>query len=460
MVDFLQGMLLVPSFVTEKQKGEKSMNDRFAIQAVTAREILDSRGHPTVEVDCELKDGTRSRAAVPSGASTGSREAVELRDGDGSRFGGKGVLQAVANVNQTIAPHIRGMDARRQAQIDQAMIDLDGTPNKAGLGANAILGVSLAVARAAARASGLRLFQYLGGPGATRLPVPHMNILNGGVHAHWQGADFQEYMIAPYGASSFRQALEWGSEVYHALQALLEQQGLSVGVGDEGGFAPHVPSNEEPFKLITAAISAAGLEPGRDVGIACDPASSEFYEDGRYHLRSENRKLDSEEMATYYRELADRYPLVLLEDGMAQDDWEGWKKLMQVLGSRLELVGDDLFCTNVTLIERGIREGVANAVLIKLNQIGSLTETIAATRMARDHGWGAFVSHRSGETVDSFIADMTVALDTGHLKTGAPARGERVEKYNQLLRIEEELGSAARYAGVGAYVVRPHPEGS
>lgn len=435
------------------------MNDRFAIQTVTAREILDSRGNPTVEVDCELMDGTRARAAVPSGASTGSREAVELRDGDSSRFRGKGVLQAVANVNQSIAPHIRGLDARRQARVDQAMIDLDGTPNKARLGANAILGVSLAVARAAARAGGLRLFQYLGGPGATRLPVPHMNILNGGVHAHWQGADFQEYMIAPYGASSFRQALEWGSEVYHALQAILENQGLSVGVGDEGGFAPHVPSNEEPFKLITAAISAAGLEPGRDVGIACDPASSEFYEDGRYHLRSEGRKLEPEAMAAYYRELADRYPLVLLEDGMAQDDWEGWKTLMRTLGSRLELVGDDLFCTNVTLIERGIRESVANAVLIKLNQIGTLTETIAATRMARDHGWGAFVSHRSGETVDSFIADMTVALDTGHLKTGAPARGERVEKYNQLLRIEEELGAAARYAGVGAYVVRPQGGG-
>ncbi len=431
------------------------MKNRFAIQSVTAREILDSRGNPTVEVDCELMDGIRARAAVPAGASTGSREAVELRDGDSNRFRGKGVLQAVANVKETIAPYIRGMDVRRQAQIDQTMITLDGTPDKARLGANAILGVSLAVARAAALASGLRLFQYLGDPGATRLPVPHMNILNGGVHAHWQGADFQEYMIAPYGASSFRQALEWGSEVYHALQALLEKQGLSVGVGDEGGFAPHVSSNEKPFELITAAISAAGLQPGKDVGIACDPAASEFYDDGRYNLRSEGRKLTAEEMAAYYRKLADSYPLVLLEDGMAQDDWEGWKILMGQLGSRLELVGDDLFCTNVKLIARGIKEGVANAVLIKPNQIGTLTETIAATRMARDHGWGAFVSHRSGETVDSFIADMTVALDTGHLKTGAPARGERVEKYNQLLRIEEELGPAARYAGTGAYVVPP-----
>ncbi|VAW38760.1 Enolase [hydrothermal vent metagenome] len=431
------------------------MKNKFAIQSVTAREILDSRGNPTVEVDCELMDGIRARAAVPAGASTGSREAVELRDSDNSRFHGKGVLQAVANVKETIAPHLRGMDVRRQAQIDQTMIALDGTPNKARLGANAILGVSLAVARAAARASGLRLFQYLGGPGATRLPVPHMNIINGGVHAHWQGADFQEYMIAPYGAASFRQALEWGSEVYHALQTILEKQGLSVGVGDEGGFAPQVRSNEEPLKLITAAISAAGLQPGKDVGIACDPAASEFYEDGRYHLRSEGRKLAAEAMAAYYRQLADSYPLVLLEDGMAQNDWDGWKILMSHLGSRVELVGDDLFCTNVELIARGIKEGVANAVLIKLNQIGTLTETIAATRMARDHGWGAFVSHRSGETVDSFIADMTVALDTGHLKTGAPARGERVEKYNQLLRIEEELGPAARYAGTGAYVVSP-----
>ncbi|MCF6291604.1 MAG: phosphopyruvate hydratase [Desulfobacterales bacterium] len=431
------------------------MKNRFAIQSITAREILDSRGNPTVEVDCELGDGTRARAAVPSGASTGSREAVELRDGDLKRFRGKGVLQAVANVNEKIAPQIRGMDVRGQARIDQVMITLDGTPNKARLGANAMLGVSLAVARSAARASGLRLFQYLGGPGATRLPVPHMNILNGGVHAHWQGADFQEYMIAPYGASSFRQALEWGSEVYHALQAILEKKGLSVGVGDEGGFAPHVRSNEEPFELITTAITAAGLKPGRDVGIACDPAASEFHEDGRYHLRSEETRLDSEAMAAYYQKLADTYPLVLLEDGMAQDDWDGWKILMRRLGRRMELVGDDLFCTNVNLIARGIKEGAANAVLIKLNQIGTLTETIAATRMARDHGWGAFVSHRSGETVDSFIADMTVALDTGHLKTGAPARGERVEKYNQLLRIEEELGPAAHYAGTGAYVVPP-----
>ncbi len=431
------------------------MNEHFRIAHLQARQILDSRGNPTVEVECQLSGGTHSRAAVPSGASTGSREAVELRDGDAQHFGGKGVLKAVANVNDNIAPALLGQDARQQAVIDQAMITLDGTPNKARLGANAMLGVSLAVARAAASACDLPLYQYLGGPGATRLPVPHMNILNGGVHAHWQGADFQEFMIAPFGADSFRQALEWGSEIYHALQALLEKRGLSVGVGDEGGFAPPVRSNEEPFELIVEAIGQAGLRPGEDVGIACDPASSEFFNDGRYHLRTEDRRLDSTEMAAYYQHLADQYPLVLLEDGMAQDDWAGWQVLNQTLGDKIELVGDDIFCTNPAIIARGIEQNTANAVLIKLNQIGTLTETIAATRLARDHGWGAFVSHRSGETVDSFIADLTVALDTGHLKTGAPARGERVEKYNQLLRIEEHLGDAAHYAGVGAYVRNP-----
>jgi len=431
------------------------MNSRFTIGSVSAHEILDSRGNPTVEVECKLEDGSCSRAGVPSGASTGTREAVELRDGDAKRYGGKGVLKAVANVNEAIAPVLLGMDVRQQAVIDQTMIELDGTPNRAHLGANATLGVSLAVARAGSVASGLPLYQYLGGPGAVRLPVPHMNILNGGVHAHWQGPDFQEFMIAPYGAENFSQALEWGSEVYHALQSLLKQKGLSVGVGDEGGFAPHVSSNEEPFELIVQAIHTAGLRPGQDVGIACDPASSEFYEDGQYHLRSEDRKLDAAAMSDYYARLVDRYPLVLLEDGMAQDDWAGWQQLNQSLGDRIELVGDDIFCTNPEIIARGIKENVANAVLIKLNQIGTLTEAIAATRLARNHGWGAFVSHRSGETVDSFIADMTVALDTGHLKTGAPARGERVEKYNQLLRIERQLGVAATYAGTRAYVRKP-----
>ncbi|HHB13185.1 MAG TPA: phosphopyruvate hydratase [Chromatiales bacterium] len=427
----------------------------FGIRSLRAREILDSRGNPTVEVECTLESGAHARAAVPSGASTGSREAVELRDGDPGHFGGKGVRRAVEHVNGEIAELLRGIDARQQARIDRAMIELDGTPNKARLGANALLGVSLAVARAAAHASGLRLYQYLGGPGAVRLPVPHMNILNGGVHAHWQGPDFQEFMIAPYGAEHFAQALEWGAEIYHALLALLEAKGLSVGVGDEGGFAPQVASNEAPFELITAAIEQAGLKPGRDVGIACDPASSEFYEEGRYHLRTEGRHLDSGEMIDYYARLVDAFPIVLLEDGLAQDDHAGWQALNAQLGGRIELVGDDLFCTNPRLIAQGIEQGWANAALIKLNQIGTLTETIEATQLARSRGWGAFVSHRSGETVDSFIADLTVALDTGHLKSGAPARGERVEKYNQLLRIEEHLGAAARYAGPGAYVHPP-----
>ncbi len=431
------------------------MHSDFSIRTLHAREILDSRGNPTVEVDCTLACGLQARAAVPSGASTGSREAVELRDQSEPRFAGKGVRQAVGHVNGEIATALCGADAREQARIDQTMIELDGTPNKARLGANALLGVSLAVARAAAGASDLPLYHYLGGPGATRLPVPHMNILNGGVHAHWQGPDFQEFMIAPYGAASFAEALEWGAEVYHALLGLLESKGLSVGVGDEGGFAPHVASNEAPLELIVGAIEQAGLKPGRDVGIACDPASSEFYVEGRYQLRTEDRKLDSSEMVAYYARLADAYPLVLLEDGLAQDDHAGWRLLNQRLGKQIELVGDDLFCTNPRLIAEGIAGDWANAVLIKLNQIGTLSETIEATRLARSHGWGAFVSHRSGETTDSFIADLTVALDTGHLKTGAPARGERVEKYNQLLRIEEHLGRAARYAGVNAYVHPP-----
>ncbi|QDU74584.1 Enolase [Bremerella volcania] len=425
------------------------------ISTLLAREILDSRGNPTVEVECQLAGGAWARAAVPSGASTGSREAIELRDADSQRYRGKGVLRAVAGVNDSIAPAVIGMNAADQAAIDQRMIELDGTENKSRLGANAILGVSLVVARAAAVAKNEPLYRSLGGDSTMRLPVPHMNILNGGVHAHWQGADFQEFMIAPYGAASFRQALEWGSEVYHCLLDLLEEKGMSVGVGDEGGFAPHVTSNEEPFELIVEAISRAGLQPGKDMGIACDPASSEFFENGCYHLRREERHLEPEEMVAYYEKLTTAYPLVLLEDGMGQDDWPGWKQLNAALGERIELVGDDVFCTNPKLIARGIEEQIANAVLIKLNQIGTVTETISAVRLAQDHGWGTFVSHRSGETVDSFIADLTVAMNAGHLKSGAPARGERVEKYNQLLRIEEQLGDAAHYAGCEAYVRRP-----
>ena len=422
------------------------------ITNVFGREILDSRGNPTVEVEVSLACGITARAGVPSGASTGAREALELRDGDKKRFGGKGVLKAVGNVNGVINDTLKGFDARQQAVIDKALIDLDGTPNKDKLGANAILGVSLAVARGAAMASDLPLYRYLGGTGAVRLPVPMLNIMNGGAHARWQGSDFQEFMVAPYGADNFREAMRWASEIYQTLRAVLMEAGHQVGVGDEGGFAPNVSSNEEPLEFIVKGIEKAGLKPGVEVGIAMDPASSEFFEDGRYNLRTEKRTCSSEEMVDYYEKLVNAYPICLLEDGLAEDDWGGWQILNSRLGDAIELVGDDLFVTNVEYIARGIRENCANAALIKLNQIGSLTETIEAVRMCQRVGWGACVSHRSGETVDSFIADMTVALDTGHLKTGAPARGERVEKYNQLLRIEEDLGSAAQYAGKEAFV--------
>jgi enolase len=427
------------------------------IQSIHAREILDSRGNPTVEVDVVLGGGAQGRAAVPSGASTGIHEAAELRDGDPRRYGGKGVQSAVANVNEAIARSLHGQDALDQQAIDRALLALDGTARKEKLGANAMLGVSLAVARAAASACGLPLFRYLGdrlasGKANYRLPVPMFNILNGGVHANWQGTDLQEFMIAPVGAPSFAEALRWGAEVYHALKSVLKEAGHSTAVGDEGGFAPALPRNADAVELILKAIARAGYRPGDDVMLALDPASSGFYEDGRYHLRTERRKASAEEMVALYADWAARYPIVVLEDGLAEDDWAGWRLLNARLGQTLELVGDDLFVTNVERIQRGIDERVANAVLIKLNQIGTLTETLAAVRLAYDAGWGAMVSHRSGETVDSFIADLTVALDTGHLKTGAPCRGERVEKYNQLLRIEEQLGAAARYAGRGGFV--------
>jgi len=423
-----------------------------SIAAIYAREILDSRGNPTVEVEVTLAGGAQGRAAVPSGASTGAHEAVELRDDDKARFGGKGVQKAVRNVNATIAKALKGRDALDQAGIDRRMLGLDGTPNKAKLGANAILGVSLAVARTASVAVGLPLYRYLGGASANLLPVPMFNILNGGVHANWQGTDLQEFMIAPVGAPSFREALRWGSEVYHSLKAVLKKAGHSTAVGDEGGFAPALKKNEEALVLIVKAIEAAGYKPGKHVAIALDPASSGFYEDGRYNLRTESRKVTAKEMVAMYADWAKRYPLAVLEDGLAEDDWAGWKILNRELGEKIELVGDDLFVTNVERIARGIREDAANAVLIKLNQIGTLTETVAAIEMARRAGWGSMVSHRSGETVDSFIADLTVGLGTGHLKTGAPCRGERVEKYNQLLRIEESLGEAAVYAGHRAFV--------
>lgn len=425
---------------------------RTAIKTVHAREILDSRGNPTVEVEVTLEDGRMARAGVPSGASTGVHEALELRDGDKGRFGGKGVLKAVEHVNTEIAAALTGMDATDQSGIDHGMIQLDGTTNKSRLGANALLGVSLAVARVAALASDLPLYRYIGGMTATVLPVPMFNIMNGGVHANWQGTDLQEFMIAPVGAPTFREAVRWASETYHTLQGVLKESGYTTGVGDEGGFAPALKHNADAIELIIRAIEKAGYQPGEQIAIALDPASSGFYEGGLYNLRTEGRKATSAEMVAMYADWAQKYPLVVLEDGLAEDDWEGWKLLNQTLGQKIELVGDDLFVTNVERIRRGIQDNVANAVLIKLNQIGTLTETIAAITMARKAGWGAMVSHRSGETVDSFIADLTVGMSTGHLKTGAPCRGERVEKYNQLMRIEEELGDRASYAGHAAFV--------
>ena len=423
----------------------------FIIEKIHAREILDSRGNPTLEVDVSTQCGTVARASVPSGASTGSREAIERRDGDKARFGGKGVLNAIKSVNTEIHNSLKGHDVRDQRGIDNIMIALDGTDNKARLGANAILGVSLAVSRLAAQLSHTPLYRYLGGIGANLLPVPCMNIINGGVHARGQGADFQEYMIAPYGAPTFREAIRWGSEVYQSLRQVLLEMGLSTGVGDEGGFAPAVSSNREPLELIVLAIERAGFRPNEDIVICMDPASSEFYRNGKYHLRTENAELTSQEMADYYQMLVKTFPIVLIEDGLAEDDWAGWKILHDRLGDQIELVGDDLFVTNVKYIQRGIDENLANAALIKLNQIGSLSETFDAVQLCHDNNWGAFISHRSGETIDSFIADMTVAMRAGHLKTGAPCRGERIEKYNQLMRIEDELGSSAQFAGKSAF---------
>ena len=422
------------------------------IEYLHAREILDSRGNPTVEVEVGLESGAFGRAAVPSGASTGIHEALELRDGDKDRYGGKGVLKAVENINEEIFENIIGLDALDQYLVDETMIDLDGTANKSKFGANAILGVSLAVARAAADEVGLPLYRYLGGSVAKLLPVPMFNILNGGVHANWQGTDLQEFMIAPIGMPNFREALRCGSEVYQELKGVLKKGGYSTGVGDEGGFAPALKTNAEAVEVILKAIENAGYKPGDDVCIALDPASSGFYEDGFYNLRTEGKKVTSAEMVDMYSSWVKKYPIFVIEDGLSEDDWEGWKLLNKTLGDKIELVGDDLFVTNVERVARGIKENVANAVLIKLNQIGTLSETISTIEMARKAGWGAMVSHRSGETVDSFIADFTVAMGTGHLKTGAPCRGERVEKYDQLMRIEEELGDAAIYAGKNAFV--------
>jgi len=421
------------------------------IASVTAREILDSRGDPTVAVDMTLAGGARATAMVPSGASTGAHEAVELRDGDKKRYRGKGVRKAVANVNDVIAHAVAGMDAADQAAIDDHLLALDGTPNKAKLGANAILGVSLAAARAAAAARGVPLYRHLGGAEAHVLPVPLMNVLNGGKHAT-DSADMQEYMLVPIGAPSFREAIRMGSEVFHALKAELHDRGLSTGVGDEGGFAPSgLRSNEQPIELILGAIEKAGYHPGRDVALALDPASTELYQNGRYALAREARALDSSGMVALYRDWTERYPIVSIEDGLAEDDWAGWKTLTTELGDRLQLVGDDLFVTNVTRIERGVREGIANAVLIKVNQIGTLSETIAAIELAQRSGYATVMSHRSGETEDTTIADLAVALGTGQIKTGSLSRSERNAKYNRLMEIELELGAGAHYPGRDAF---------
>jgi len=417
------------------------------ITAVKARDILDSRGNPTVEVDVTLEGGASGRAGVPSGASTGSREALELRDGDKKRFGGKGVAKAVANVNDLIAKAVLGLDASDQAALDQKLLALDGTPNKEKLGANAILGVSMAVARAAAASFALPLYRYLGGVEANLLPVPMLNVLNGGAHAD-NSVDFQEFMIAPVGAPSFREAMRWAAEVYQALKSTLKSKGLSTGVGDEGGFAPNLRANVEAVEVILAGIEKAGLAPGKDVVLALDPAASEFYEDGAYvFAKSDKSRKNSAEMVAFWADWVRQYPIWSIEDGLAEQDWDGWKAMTEKLGEKIKLVGDDIFVTNPAIVRQAIAKGVGNSVLIKLNQIGTVSETLQCMREARAAGYGTVVSHRSGETADDFIADFTVATGAGQLKTGAPCRGERVAKYNQLLRIEEELGSAAHYAG-------------
>jgi enolase 1/2/3 len=420
------------------------------IQTLHAREVLDSRGNPTVEVEVWLESGAFGRALVPSGASTGTREAVELRDDEPARYQGKGVRRAVQNVIETIAPEIEGMDAGEQARIDRELLELDGTPNKSGLGANALLGVSLAVARAAADDAGLPLYQYLGGPGARVLPVPLMNVVNGGAHAD-NGLDIQEFMLVPGGAGSFSEALRMGVEIFHTLKRLLKDKGLSTGIGDEGGFAPALGGNEAALDFLMRAIERAGYRAGDEVWLALDTAASEFGERGRYRLRADRTEKSSEEMIGFYESLLARYPICSIEDGLAEDDWDGWQGLTRRLGSRVQLVGDDIFVTNPAIIQEGIRKGVANALLVKLNQIGTLTETLEAVELAKRAGYGTVISHRSGETEDVFIADLAVAVNAGQIKTGSLARGERTAKYNQLLRIEEELGEAAVWPGPGAF---------
>jgi len=420
------------------------------ITDVFAREVLDSRGNPTVEVEVMLDDGSFGRAAVPSGASTGQFEAVELRDGDSARYLGKGVRQAVDNVNEIIAAEILGMDATDQRLIDSTLLALDGTPNKSKLGANAILGVSLAVAKAAAESTELTLYSYVGGANAHQLPVPMMNILNGGAHAD-NNVDLQEFMVMPVGATTFAEGLRMCVEIYHTLKGVLQERGLGTGVGDEGGFAPDLDSNEAALKVIVEAVEKAGYSIGEQVMLALDPATSEIYRDGKYHLTGEGRVLTSEEMVDFWIDLVERYPIISIEDGMAEEDWDGWRLLTERLGSKVQLVGDDLFVTNTERLRRGIETGVANSILIKLNQIGTLTETLEAIEMARRAGYTCVISHRSGETEDTTIADIAVAVNAGQIKTGAPARSDRVAKYNQLLRIEEELCDSSAYPGMEAF---------
>lgn len=422
-----------------------------AIIDIKAREILDSRGNPTVEVEVELESGAFGRAAVPSGASTGAFEAIELRDGDKERYLGKGVLKAVENVNEAISPELIGMEAQNQVEIDELLIKLDGTPNKAKLGANAMLGVSLAVAHAAAAEAQLPLYQYIGGVNAKILPVPMMNILNGGKHAD-NNVDIQEFMVMPVGATSFREALRMCAEVFHNLKSVLKGRGYNTAVGDEGGFAPNLTSNEEALEVIVEAVNKTGYKPGEDIYIAIDAAATEMYkEDGLYHLEGEGVVKTAEEMVAYYEDLVKRYPIISIEDGLAEEDWDGWKLMTDRLGDKIQIVGDDLFVTNTNRLSKGIERGVANSILIKLNQIGTLTETLDAIQMANRAGYTAVVSHRSGETEDVTIADLVVAVNAGQIKTGAPSRTDRVAKYNQLLRIEEWLGSMAKYAGMNAF---------
>ncbi|MGD2205774.1 MAG: phosphopyruvate hydratase [Anaerolineae bacterium] len=421
-----------------------------AIEDIIGREILDSRGNPTVEVEVLLECGAIGRAAVPSGASTGIHEAIELRDDDPDRYGGKGVLKAVENINGVIAEELWGFDALEQVGLDEYLIELDGTPNKGKLGANAILGVSLAAAKAAAAVLDLPLYRYIGGVSARTLPVPMMNILNGGKHA-MDGPDLQEFMAMPVGASSFAEALRWGAETYHALKKVLKKKGYSTGVGDEGGFAPSLKSNEEAVELIVEAVQQAGYEPGKDIFVALDPAASEVYEDGKYVLKKEGRTLSGKEMVDFYEAWVDKYPIISIEDGLAEDDWDSFILMQKRIGDRVQIVGDDLLVTNVERLAKGIERKAANSILIKLNQIGTLTETLAAIEMAKRAGWTAVVSHRSGETEDTTIADLVVATNAGQIKTGAPCRSDRVAKFNQLLRIEEELDEVAMYAGMEAF---------